>query len=174
MKYLTSALVAVALVLTSSFAVAGEAAPKAPIVVETPKTYDFSAKFYGTGVITDVDSFDDAEYGAGLAVELPLFQAVKLEVGASWIDASSTDWLDDVTVTASLVAYLPVAEKLDLFVLAGAGYELGGNELWSGHAGAGVQYSLTPQFNVFLDARYHLDEQENDFISARAGVGFKF
>lgn len=79
--------------------------------------------------------------------------------------------------SASLIARYPI----DLghvcvapYVFGGGGVRSDGHTLGTEHAGAGLEFRVTPRVGIFGDGRYTWAENRNDAITTRVGLRFAF
>ena len=166
MKKLTTLLL-VALV-SASQGLAGTSSLVPTVVVPQAEAFDFSAKFYGTSVVSELDEVDTA-WGGGVAIEVPVYENFSLELNSAIVEL---DGETEYKLGANAVAYLPLAEKLDAYGLVGGGYGFESEEWYVG-IGGGLRYNLTSTISAFGDAVYNFGEEVDD-VTFRLGVSVGF
>ena len=111
--------------------------------------------------------------GVGVNYFVSRFFGVGIE-GLAFDGGSSVDTVS--TATLNFIARYPI-ESLHLapYAFIGAGGQLMTNEEQvGGDFGGGVEYRLTRNWGVFVDGRYVLCADTNDYGLARLGVRFAF
>jgi hypothetical protein len=157
-----------AIVAMSSQVFAGTSAVNPLLTVPQVDGLDFSAKFYGTSVVSEQDAVDTA-WGGGLAVEVPVWENVGIEVNAAVLDL---DGESEVRLGTNAIVYLPLVDKLDAYGLVGGGYGFESEEWYVG-VGGGLRYSITSTVSAFGDAVYNFGEEVDD-VTFRVGVAVSF
>ncbi len=163
---ITTLLLAAIATVSQTFAGVSDLVPT--ISVPQVQEVDFSAKFYGTSVVSELDDVDTA-WGGGLAIEVPVAKNVSLELNSAILDL---DGETEFKLGTNAIVYLPVAEKLDVYGLVGFGYGFE-SENWYVGAGGGVRYNLTSTVSAFGDAVYNFG-QEVDDVTFRVGISVGF
>lgn len=155
----------VALLGAVSFANAGTTVPTvAPTPVEQT-SFGVTAKAFASVVLDD----SEEAVGGGLAVEVPVVGNLRAELNGSVLE-------DEVySLGGNLLFYVPVAETVQVYALAGTGYDFETDQ-WGVKVGGGVAVQLTQTFNLFADAAYVFTVEDTDtgVVGIRAGVGIKF
>jgi len=115
---------------------------------------------------------EDTEWGVGIG--LNYFFIRWLGVGAdAYLENSSGAFVDSASL--NLIGRFPIGDSgFAPNVFGGGGCLFDNDELWFWQFGAGIEYRFTQNIGVFLDARWVMPEEIDDYGVARLGVRFAF
>jgi len=108
--------------------------------------------------------------GAGLS----LFFARNVGFGAdAWSEDTRGQFVDNLA--GSLIVRFPIADSgLSPYVFGGGGYQWEPVDQAFGHFGGGIEIRFNPHVGIFVDARYVVARETDDFGVGRAGFRFSF
>lgn len=112
----------------------------------------------------------DASYGGGVSLETLSIHNVSLR--ASLVSLED----DSLTLGASALFTVPVAQAFNVYAVGGVDYELD-QEFWSATLGGGATLALTERVNLFVESSYGFaidSDLEDKGWGVSAGVGVKF
>jgi hypothetical protein len=133
---------------------------------------------YGVGREKFNDTFDKnlrhGDFGASAGVNY--FITRNLGIGAdAWGLDNRRDFVD--AASASLILRFPVdVVHLAPYLFGGVGKTFDGPDMWTAHAGVGLELRLNPRAGIFVDGRHIFPEKDgvDEFALFRAGLRFAF
>jgi hypothetical protein len=128
--------------------------------------------------------FRDHGWGGGVGINYFFTRNFGLGVDAAWLRAKESDGGDITTIhnfTGSLIFRAPIDHLcLAPYLYAGGGCSVDGDQWATAHAGAGLEWRITPEkYGVFLDGRWtylgdRFGSEDLNFFSTRVGFRFVF
>ena len=147
---------------------------------ETYRSHELSLDVFGSASLgqetveelTGESVEEDTKLGAGLG--LNYFFTRNLGIGADVYSENTTgDFVD--SASASLIFRLPLGQSgFAPYAFGGGGHRFDPSDVWFAQLGAGIEFRLLRQLGVFLDARWVLPEENDNYGVARLGMRFAF
>jgi len=108
--------------------------------------------------------------GAGLNYFFCRYLGIGGDAYAENTDRSFVD-----STSGNLIARLPIGESgLAPYIFGGGGYQFDEVRQSFGQAGGGLEFRFTPNWGVFVDARYVMADKTENYGVARAGLRLSF
>ena len=115
---------------------------------------------------------ENSELGVGVGLNYFFTRNLGLGVDA-YSENTSGSFID--SASANLILRLPLGQGgFAPYAYGGGGRQFDMAEAWFAQLGAGIECRFTPQIGAFLDARWVLPEESDDYGVARLGVRFGF
>ena len=145
-----------------------------PEAIPCFKDQEFQLDVFGSFTNGARDYRYDDGFGGGIGVNYFFTRNIGVGVDGNLYDGGVHGvW----TSSASVIARFPV----DLghfcfapYIFGGGGVRSDGHTVGTEHAGAGIEFRVTPRVGIFSDGRYTWAEDRNDSITTRVGVRFVF
>lgn len=145
--------------------------PEAPPCFEAQ---EFQLDLFGSYTNGQNDYPYSDGFGGGIGASYFFTQYIGLGVDGNVYDGDASGvW----STTASVIARYPIQSGELCFapyVFGGGGARMDSDTVGTVHAGAGLEFRLTPKVGLFSDARYTWGQDEEDAITTRVGVRFIF
>ncbi len=147
---------------------------------DTYRSHELSLDVFGSASLGQEDfedltgesAEDDSELGAGLG--LNYFFTRNFGFGADVYSENTTgDFVD--SASASLIFRLPLGQSgFAPYAFGGGGHLFDPGDVWFAQLGAGIEFRFMRQLGAFLDARWVLPEENDNYGVARLGLRFAF
>jgi hypothetical protein len=177
MKLITTLLASLALVASATAGTTySSKSAKAVVPPPAPVGCDcfgpgFALGIFGSGILPDEDSADDA-LGGGVLGEYFFNEFIGVQ-GSYGLYATDSEHHE---FDAALVLRYPITSIcVAPYVMGGAGYGANSDENWNWFAGAGIEARLSSVncLGIFADGAYHWgDDDSADFTIVRIGLKF--
>lgn len=145
----------------------------APAPIPCFKDQEFQLDVFGSFTNGARDYNYDDGFGGGIGANYFFMRYLGVGVDGNFYDGGvSGVW----TSTASLIARYPIEGNVCFapYAFGGGGVRTNGETIGTVHAGAGVEFRVTPRLGIFSDGRYTWGKDESDSITTRLGIRFVF
>jgi len=115
---------------------------------------------------------EDGEFGAGIGLNYFFTRMLGLGVDA-YSENTHGPFVDNTS--GNLILRFPI-DKIHLapYIYGGGGYQFDPGEVWFAQAGAGLEVRFNQSVGLFVDARYVMTDETENFGVGRVGLRFSF